>query len=100
MNIQHAKLQKGGWQKLKLIEQLANVGSEVERAIRWKNKNNAQYSRLAFFRALELLDFSLSDPKNVDRLLEIARLREVLVDYFVGENTYASSDEIWHRYFY
>ncbi|MBI3954821.1 hypothetical protein HY338_00125 [Candidatus Gottesmanbacteria bacterium] len=100
MNIQHTKLQNGGWQKLSLMEQLANVGSEVERAIKWKNKNNPEYSQLAFFRVLELLDFSLVDKKNISRLSEITRLREVLVDYFFGKNIYASSDEKWQRYFY
>lgn len=100
MNIQHIKLQNGGWRKLSLIEQLANVGSEVERAIKWKNKNNSQYSQLAFFRALELLDISLADRKNISRFSEITRLREVLVDYFFGENIYASTDGEWQRYFY
>lgn len=100
MNIQHAKMQNGGWRKLPLMEQLANVGSEVERAIKWKNKNNSEYSQLAFFRALELLDFSLEDQKNNSRFSEITRLREVLVDYFFGENIYASTDEKWQRYFY
>lgn len=100
MNIQHSKLQDGRWQKLSLMEQLANVGSEVERAIRWKTKNNSHYSQLAFSRALELIDFSLADKKNTTRLLEITRLREVLVDYFFGNNTYASTDEKWQRYFY
>ena len=100
MNIQHTKLQNGGWQKLSLMEQLANVGSEVERAIKWKNKNNSKYSQLAFFRALELLDYSLADRKNISRLSEITRLREILVDYFFGVNIYASTDEKWQRYFY
>jgi hypothetical protein len=100
MNIQHRGLHKGSWDKLSLMEQLANVGSEVERAIKWKNKNNEEYSTLAFYRALELLDFSLSDAKNRTRLSEVARIREVLVDYFSGDNIYASSDEKWQRYFH
>lgn len=100
MNVQHNKLQNGGWIKLSVLEQLANIGSEVERAIKWKNKNNKEYSQLAFFRALELLDFSLSDSKNKLHLSEFTRLREILVDYFFGENEYASSDEMWQKYFY
>jgi hypothetical protein len=100
MNIQHKQLHNGGWSKLSVVEQLANIGSEVERAIKWRNKNNKEYSTLAFFRALELIDFSLSDSKNKLRFSEITRLREVLVDYFFGENTYSSSDEQWQKYFY
>jgi hypothetical protein len=30
----------------------------------------------------------------------MTRLREVLLDYFVGENRYSSSDSAWHTYFH
>ena len=83
-----------------IVEQLANVGSEVERAISWKKKGNPEYSQTAFFRALELLDLSLQATKIGSRLKELARLRETLVDYFFGENTWKSSDQLWHTYFY
>jgi len=52
MEYQHKNLASGGWQKLSFFEQMANIGSEVERTIKWKNKGNAEYSRLAFGRAL------------------------------------------------
>lgn len=100
MTIQHKQLQSGEWNKLSLVEQLANIGSEVERSIRWKNKNNKEYSDLAFYRALELIDFTVSDQKNINRLKEVLRMREVLVDYFMGENSYKSSDDVWQKYFY
>jgi len=99
MNYQHRELAKGKWFELSLIEQLANVGSEVERAINWRNKGNAQYSRLAFERALELLGLTIDDPKNKFRLKEPTRLYELLVDYFAGYNIYGSSDKLWHNYF-
>lgn len=100
MSIQHSQLQKGGWKKLSMIEQLANIGSEVERTIKWRNKGNNDYSQQAFFRSLELLDFSLSDSKNKLHLSEFTRLREILVDYFYGQNKYSSSDKELQRYFY
>ena len=40
MRFQHKELSQGKWQKMSLIEQMANIGSEVERAINWKNKND------------------------------------------------------------
>lgn len=100
MNIQHKNLASGRWFELSLIEQMANVGSEVERAIRWKNKNNPEYSQLAFERALELLDLTITDAKNRKRLREIARVREMLADYFVFDNEYHSKDKQWQDYFY
>lgn len=100
MSYQHQQLAKGKWFELSLVEQLANVGSEVERAINWKNKDNRQYSQMAFQRALELLSLTIDDPKNKSRLKEPTRLYELLVDYFAGDNSFGSSDELWHNYFF
>ena len=95
----HKDLTLERWKKLNLCEQLANVGSEVFRAIKWRGKN-PEYSRLALERALELLDLTLR--ANVDsgpRLKELARVREALVDYFFFDNEYGSSDKSWQDYF-
>jgi hypothetical protein len=99
MNYHHKNLAKSRWQKLSFMEQMANVGSEVERAILWQTKNK-EYFKLAFERGLELLDLTIADPKNRSRLKELTRLREVLVDYFAGKNQYLSSDKLWRNYFY
>ena len=95
----HKNLSTGKWQQLSFAGQLANVGSEVERAIKWKNKNNPERSQLAFFRALELMDFTIADKNNKGRLKELCRTREVLVDYFFAENQYKSTDLLWQKYF-
>ncbi len=96
---QHRELAAGRWRSLPLIEQLANTGSEIERAPNWAAKGNAEFSALAVDRALELLDLTIADPKNRCRLKELTRLREALVDYFFGSNEYGSSRAAWHRYF-
>jgi hypothetical protein len=100
MEYQHKNLAGEKWQSLTFFEQMANVGSEVERTIKWRNKGNAQYCRMAFERALELLDFTISDPKNIKKLKELVRLREALADYFAFDNEYQSTDKIWQNYFY
>lgn len=100
MNYQHKQLSAGGWSKLLFMEQMANIGSEVERTISWRDKNNYDYSNRAFERALELLDFTIEDIRNKSRLKELLRLREVLADYFVFDNEYSSSDQLWRSYFY
>jgi len=97
---QHKELAAGRWFTLSFFEQMANIGSEVERAIKWKAKNNAEYSRTAINRGLELLELTKADARNVKRLKELARLYEVLVDYFYFDNSYSSSDELWRKYFY
>jgi hypothetical protein len=100
MNIQHKKLASGSWSRMSLIEQLANVGSEVERTIAWKEKGNAEYSKKAFERALELLALTKNSVEEKSRLNEITRMYELLVDYFEGDNRYQSTDKLWRKYFH
>jgi hypothetical protein len=94
----HATLSSEKWNTFPLIEQLANIGSEVERSIKWREKNY-DYMMLAVYRALELIDLTLHDPKNMGGLKEIARIREFIIDYFLGTNIYGSSDVFWQKYF-
>jgi hypothetical protein len=99
MNYQHKILAAGHWQDFSLIEQMANIGSEVERTIKWRQKNSPENSNAALIRALELLTLTIDDPKNIHRLKEITRVREILLDYFLGDNIFKSSDKIWQNYF-
>ena len=100
MTVAHQELAAGRWFRLSLVEQLANVGSEIERTMRWREKGNDEYARRAFERALELLDLTIADEKHRSRLKELTQLRETLADYFWFDNRYGSSDESWRRYFH
>jgi hypothetical protein len=99
MSYQHKDLAAGRWNELPLVERMANIGSEVERALRWRAKHNLEYSIKAFERALELIDLTLEDSGNRSHLREIARMREALVDYFAGANEYQSTEVSWSKYF-
>jgi hypothetical protein len=57
--VHHKNLSVERWSQLSLCERLANVGSEVHRAISWRERN-PQLSKLAMERALELLDLTLA----------------------------------------
>jgi hypothetical protein len=100
MKYEHKNLAEGRWNSLSFFEQMANIGSEVERATKWMEKGNIEYSRMAFDRSLELLDLTIVDKKNINRLKELTRLRETLADYFVFENIYKSSSKSFQNYFY
>ena len=100
MNPEHKCLADGRWFTFSLCSQMANVGSEVGRAIIWGKKRNENYKRRAFYRALELIDLTIRDPKNRKRLNEILRVREMLVDFFAFNNEYNSSEIQWQKYFY
>jgi len=95
----HQDLTAGRWQKLNIFEQMANVGAEIGRTLNWQEKSPTD-SMMAFERALELLDLTIADPKNVKRLKELLRLRETLADYFVFDNQYSSTKNSWNNYFY
>jgi len=72
----HQDLARGRWSTLSLPEQLGNIGSEYERVLSWKRKNNPEHMRKAFDRMLELLDLTLGDQRWSHRLKELARIRE------------------------
>lgn len=95
----HKSLAGGRWRTFTFYEQMANIGAEVGRALNWAEKGNAKYSRQAFERALELLWLTLDDPRHLHCAKELARLHEVLVDYFPGENEFKSSPALWRKYF-
>jgi hypothetical protein len=94
----HPGLATGGWHQLTLAEQLGNVGAEVGRMIRWRDRD-ASRAVAAFERALELLDLTLADSRWRGRLKEIARARELLCDAEAGGAEYDSTLEGLDRYF-
>jgi len=99
MKFQHKTLAAGRWKTMPFVEQMANIGSEVERALSWKARLNDLYTGQAFERALELTDLTLDNLKSFPRLKEVARLREVLVDYFMGDNLFQSTPDSFRKYF-
>jgi len=99
MSGQHKELAAGRWAQMSFIEQMANVGSEVNRALNWKSKDNHDYSRRALERALELIDLTLDNAKGMARLKEVARMREAIVDFFAGSNQFGSTENSWRKYF-
>ncbi len=99
MSVQHKDLAQGRWKTMPLLEQMANIGSEVERALNWRVKQNVAYSQKAFERALDLMDIALESHLDLARLKELSRVREAMVDYFCGTNQFMSTETSWRKYF-
>lgn len=99
--VYHKGLTLERWSIFSVAEQLANVGCEIERTIRWRDRGNAEYSRISFERALELMALTKIDPKHSKGCRkELCRAYEALVDHFMCDNEYNTTDEQWQNYFY
>lgn len=99
VSYKHKSLAAGRWKELTFCAQMANIGSEVERALNWQAKQNPGYSLKAVERALELLDLTLDSVAGLARRREVARVREAVVDFFMGSNEFCSTDKSWRGYF-
>lgn len=88
------------WHTMTVSEQLANVGSEVERAIRAHEEGKLHRLPGAMARALELFDLSATDPRwSLPRRREILRAREEFCRLFFDEDVAADSARTMKKYF-
>lgn len=94
----HKQLSLERWQKFSLAEQMANVGSEVFRALSWRHRDEYN-SRLAFERSLELFDLTKAAHSHEAALKELCRAKEAWADYFYGTNEFKSTQSQWESYF-
>lgn len=99
MTSQHKELASGRWRQLSFLEQMANVGSEVERYLTWRAKGRPDLAQRAFERALELIDLTLDAHRDFPRLREVARARELLADFHSDTPFFRVSENSWRNYF-
>jgi len=99
----HVDLAGGRWATLSLAAQLANVGSEVDRAIAAWAGGGAQRSdrfERALARALELFDLTARDSRwSGHRRREILRAREEFCRLFFDDGVPASAVPSLRKYF-
>ena len=87
------------WFNMPVSLQLANVGSEVNRAIQWKKRGNEDRKISFCNKAIEFLELTKKDLKNRFRVGELDFCIEELKDYFLGENIYNTTDEMLMKYY-
>lgn len=97
----HTTLAEGRWRTLTLVEQLANVGSEVERAIRAHEAGKEERFDRALDRALELFDLTAADDRwKGHRRREILRAREEFCRLFFGDSPTGSAHGLRDYFLY
>lgn len=95
----HEQLSAGAWNDLSFLQQMGNIWSEVHRAQQFLDSKLQRYEK-ARERMLELIDLTLQDSKATNgQKMEVARMREVLCDYFYGANDYHTDAKFLDRYF-
>src|SRR5213083_3225418 len=96
----HAGLAEGRWEGLTLAEQLAHVGSEVDRAIAaWEAQRRDRFER-ALGRALELFDLTARDDRwRGHRRREILRAREEFCRLFFDDDVASGAARTLREYF-
>lgn len=99
MNTLHKNLSAEQWDEAGFAAQMLNIGSEISRAINWRDKNQSQRVEDCIYRALELLDMTISGTSGFCRRRELCRLRECIVDYFLYDNIYSATDKQMRSYF-
>ncbi|MDE2874812.1 MAG: hypothetical protein OXU69_07505 [Gemmatimonadota bacterium] len=97
----HKRAAAGAWARLELVEQLGNVGTEVDRTIRAHEAGRTSRFESALERALELFDLTASDPRwHGHRCQEILRAREEFCRLFFDPDVPSGSAEGLRRYFF
>lgn len=95
---QHQNLANGRWSQLSLVEQLANIGSEVGRAAKWQGKDSENFE-YAYKRTLELLDLTIGDNRWRGRLKEVVRARELFCAALLNVQEYKTTLSDLEHYF-
>jgi len=97
----HKQAASGTWSRFELVEQLGNVGSEVDRTIRAWNAGKTRRFDNALDRALELFDLTANDPRwHGHRCQEVLRAREEFCRLFFDPDVPPDSAAGLRRYFF
>ena len=95
----HSTLSREKWAEQSLAYQMASIGSEVFRAIKWHERGYPEQGYAAGARAIELFNLTMSGNLPLHRRREVGRAKEVFVDYYWGDNVYLSTPSNWNSYF-
>ena len=96
----HWDLTPERWRTFSIHEQLGNVGTEVDRAIRAHRSGDIARRDHAIDRALELIDLTATDERwRGNRRKEILRTREYFCRVFLDPTVESDAGEYLRKYF-
>jgi hypothetical protein len=97
VDLAHLESVRPSWAKFSLVEQMANIGSEVHRTLLAKNSPTRYWG--AVTRALDVFWLTIEDPRWKGRRREILRARELFAAAALGSDEFKTSLEDLDRYF-
>ena len=79
------------WASISLMEQMANIGSEVGRSCKWLMKGKPDMAEKAFIRSLDIIDLTIkygryNQPGRGELLKELCRLRECFCEAYINHD--------------
>ncbi|HWQ99287.1 MAG TPA: hypothetical protein VN397_00365 [Candidatus Methylomirabilis sp.] len=106
----HATMAAGRWNEYSFAVQMANIGSDVYRAVSWNKRaecahdttTQQTYKQLyleSLERAIELIDLTRRNPPSPGIRKELGRVREAIVSAYLGTAWYDVTLESLNDYF-
>lgn len=96
----HKDLAEGRWFEFSLWSSLQTLVVMLKGPYDGSEKADLIIASRHLSERWNFLYFTLADPKNKKQLRELCRAREALVDHFVYDNIYRSTEESWQHYFF
>ncbi len=99
LDLSHPELAKR-WKDMPFELQMGNIGSEVSRAVKFKERGEETRMFNAAKRAIELFEFSIDcNGGHYGRMKELCRGKEEFCDYIFGDNTFRTDPAKMIRYY-
>jgi len=95
--LRHHNFSKEYWYSKTKDFQILNIGSELQRAQNWIEKDKDELVNSSYDRALELIDLTREDPKWKKQLRELSRSREYLAGLRWESNKNAENNYLLFR---
>lgn len=89
---------KTGWAEMDIYEQMGNIGSEVGRALKAKRQGNEGRMRAAFYRGLDLIDYTAEiwARRKYTGLKELLYARELFAESIMTDNVDYSLEDYFN----
>lgn len=95
--VYHKHLTIAKWVAFSKGQQLLMIASELWRAGKWMDRNDAFAVRQCDERAFELIDLTLEDPKWRGKMRELCRFRELLADRYHSQSMDLKYNQLLYR---